>query len=49
MSHTFQRAIGKPMSSMLVAVALAVPSLVLAEKAYLEITLNPEVRIYSAN
>jgi hypothetical protein len=40
MSHAFQRAIGKPMSTMLVAAALALPSIVFAEKAYLEITLK---------
>jgi hypothetical protein len=44
MSHTFQRAIGKPMSTMLVAAALALPSLVFAEKAYLEITLKVDAQ-----
>lgn len=44
MSHTFQRAFGKPMSTMLVAAALAMPSLVFAEKAYLEITLKVDAQ-----
>jgi len=40
MTNSFQRAIAKPLSAMLVASALAVPSLAFAEKAYLEITLK---------
>ena len=40
MTNSFQRAIAKPLAAMLVASALAVPSLAFAEKAYLEITLK---------
>lgn len=40
MTNSFQRAIAKPLSSILVASALAVPSFAFAEKAYLEITLK---------
>ena len=40
MSNTFQRATFKLMSAMLAASALALPSVALAQKAYLEITLK---------
>ena len=40
MTNSFQRAIAKPLAAMLVASALAVPSLAFAKKAYLEITLK---------
>jgi len=40
MTNSFQRAIAKPLAAMLVASALALPSVAFAEKAYLEITLK---------
>ena len=40
MTNSFQRAIAKPLSAILVASALALPSFAFAEKAYLEITLK---------
>ncbi len=40
MNPTFQRSIGRTLSSVLIASALTVPSFVFAEKAYLEITLK---------
>ena len=40
MTNDFQRAIAKTLFAMLAASALSVPSLALAEKAYLEITLK---------
>ena len=39
-TNRFLRAIAKPLSAMLVASALVLPSLAFAEKAYLEITLK---------
>ena len=40
MTNSFQRAIAKPLSAILVASALALPGFAFAEKAYLEITLK---------
>jgi len=40
MTNSFQRAIAKPLSAILVASALGLPSVAFAEKAYLEITLK---------